>query len=87
MIFIGGTPISLNIAISWCSVMPDVPILPASLSVPAISINNISVAEGTPGPVSISGSLNPGLEENLYRINGAAGQQLHFQNVSATSRR
>jgi hypothetical protein len=55
------------------------------LSVPAVSINNINVAEGTAGPFAVSGSLNPGLSSNIYRVHGAAGEQLTFHNVSASS--
>jgi hypothetical protein len=51
----------------------------------SLSINSVAINLNTPGPTSVSGSLNPGDELAAYRIDGTAGEQLQFHSVSTSS--
>ncbi len=51
----------------------------------SLSINSLPIVLSTPGPTSVSGSVNPGDELAAYRIDGTAGERLQFQNVSTSS--
>ncbi|MHB1559851.1 MAG: hypothetical protein ACYC61_20575, partial [Isosphaeraceae bacterium] len=50
-----------------------------------LTIGNISIGLGTPGPTTITGALNPGGELVAYRIDGTAGERLQFHSVSVSS--
>ncbi len=55
------------------------------LSLPAASINSVSIVLNPPGPTSVSGSLNPGDTYNIYQVDGTSGERLQFHSVSTTS--
>ncbi len=55
------------------------------MSLPSITINDVTVSEGSTSTATVSGTLNPGNETITYRIDGHAGQTLHFHNDSASS--
>jgi len=55
------------------------------LANPAISVVDVAVVEGNPGPAAVSGSLIPGLEIDAYRINARAGQRLFFDATGFSS--
>ena len=51
----------------------------------AVTIVDISVLEGNAGPQTISNTLDPGSETQLYQFTGTAGQKLFFDNLTASS--
>ena len=59
--------------------------LKEQIQLSTLSINSVAITLDTPGPTSVSGSLNPGDELAAYRIDGTAGEQLQFHSVSTSS--
>jgi hypothetical protein len=51
----------------------------------SISVSDVSIIEGNPGPITISGTLEPGNETDSVRIRGRAGQRLFIDATSFSS--